>query len=115
MSRNAIHDPCFGGGRDPRTVAWSNDPFSCNVVLIRLTQPLRKRSAASGGSTHPCVLRLANGAACQFLTGATGLLDGDRANYGCEPTGPAWSVKYSAASMPTPASVRRTIVSVAVF
>lgn len=88
MSGNAISDPCFAGDRGQNVVACVSDPFSRDIILMRLIKPLPPRVAATTGTRgNPWAMRLSNGATCISLTGATGAYAGERINYGCVPKG----------------------------
>jgi hypothetical protein len=92
MARNDIHDPCFSGSSDPNKVACVEGPFSKDVDLMALTKPL----PSAGGEMkltgklarvrlagEPWGLRLADGETCEYVSGATEVVDGVRLSYGC--------------------------------
>lgn len=88
MSGNAISDPCFATRRNDDVVACVRDPFSRDVTLMRLKKPIARQAAGkTNAQGNPWALRLASGATCVFLTGATGAYAGERVNYGCVPKG----------------------------
>ncbi len=87
MTGNFIHDPCFSNPAKTQ-VACPSDPFRKAVLVIDLDKALPAHYGQSGQS--PWALRLANGAICGFVTGATGVVAGMRLNYGC--TGKGWVI-----------------------
>jgi hypothetical protein len=84
MAGNFIHDPCFSNPTKIQ-VACPPDPFAKAVLLIDLNKGLPSHGSSSGLS--PWAMRLANGAKCIFVTGATGVVAGMRLNYECDPKG----------------------------
>lgn len=83
MSGNAIYDPCFTIPGKTSAVMCIPDPLDAtSFVQMNLTQPLPAHDPIPS-QTQPWFLQLADGTECNFLTGATGLVDGDRINYGC--------------------------------
>jgi len=81
---NMISDPCF-------TVSGSNDlvcdPNPINNdkgFLLKLTQPLPEAGTIDNfGKGWGWLIELEDGNSCSFVTGATGVIDGKRANYIC--------------------------------
>jgi hypothetical protein len=90
MAGNEIHDPCFSGSPNADTVACVSGPFSHEVVLMRLTKPLPPPNGESNMARPPWALKLANGATCGFVNGATGTVAGMRLNYSC--SNKAWVI-----------------------
>jgi hypothetical protein len=84
MTGNLIHDPCFSNPAKTQ-VACPSDPFAKAIMVIDLDKALPARHGSSGPS--PWALRLANGAKCSIVTGATGVVAGMRLNYGCDNKG----------------------------
>lgn len=75
---STIHDPCFLKGD---RAACIEAPWSDQVVLLRLTEPLA--DGASNGDTL-WALRLKGGEQCLAIGGATTTAAGQRLNYSCE-------------------------------
>ncbi|MHB1798837.1 MAG: hypothetical protein ACYCUI_11125 [Vulcanimicrobiaceae bacterium] len=100
---NDLYDPCFSGAM--REVACVVNPFDKSVILMRLSKPVEGPSAPLDKRRPPWAVRLVNGATCEFLTGATGVVAGMRINYGCsngasllgEPdrTSQPWTIYYA--------------------
>lgn len=100
---NMIYDPCFSGSPSSDIVACANSAFSHSVVLMTLHKSPEEEANSQQGSAAgrsllrpaakintknpPWALRLANGASCEFVSGATGTTAGMRLNYGCKPKG----------------------------
>lgn len=83
MSGNLIYDPCFTKPGSSNAVVCVQDPTdSSTIVQMNLTQPLPDHGPILG-ELHPWFLQLADGSVCNFLTGATGAVNGERINYGC--------------------------------
>lgn len=98
MERNEIYDPCFSGSSSGDNVACPEGPFATSIVVIRLKKPLDPAGELklAGGLSGlrlraaPWGLRLTSGATCQFVSGATDVIDGMRLNYAC--TNGSWIV-----------------------
>jgi hypothetical protein len=100
---NMIYDPCFSGSPSTNVVACADSAFSQGVVLMTLQKSPEAEANAQPGATAgrnllrpgakintknpPWALRLANGAKCEFVSGATGTIAGMRLNYACKPKG----------------------------
>lgn len=110
-ANDQIYDPCFENPYlppdQPGQVACADSPFSPEVVVLRLTQPLVRHKevqvpdaagAAGGGSDSamdgdnpysidpwdlPWALELANGEQCTLLRGTLTVLAGQTVHYGC--------------------------------
>jgi len=83
---NAILDPCLQNVMgDPKLLACPSDPWSANVKLLTITEPLPSsaRKSLSLKDAMPWALELANGQRCTLFTGATAPIAGMRINYGC--------------------------------
>jgi hypothetical protein len=111
-----IYDPCFENPfappDEPGEVACIADPFSPEVVLLAVDQPLpREKEAPSGQDLFvpwdlPWGLELANGDRCSLLHGTLYQLAGQTVYYSCEQNGavlgvvehgqPVWTVNYVA-------------------
>jgi hypothetical protein len=120
-----IYDPCFENpflaADQPALVACFASPFSTEVVVLRVTEPLvREKDApdtgprlaqAAGVSIEPgdlpWAVELANGDQCTLLGGTLTVLAGQTAHYGCRDGGTilgevqhqdaVWTVSYLAA------------------
>jgi hypothetical protein len=88
MAGNDILDPCFSGAPHGDTVACSDDPFSNRLVLMKLTKHLDNRRNPTAEMLQPkgepWAVRLTDGDACFFATGATDVAGGMRMNYECK-------------------------------
>jgi hypothetical protein len=120
---NQIHDPCFENPflppDEPGELACITSPFTSEVVLFTLNEPLvRDKEAAAIGSNGPnttmdlsdpwvlpWALELANGERCTLLPGTVDVFAGLPVHYGCsggeilgEPDRgrPVWTVSYLA-------------------
>jgi hypothetical protein len=83
MAGNLIMDPCFTIASNASAVLCVRDPRDPSTfVQLNLTQPLPAPEPVPA-QTHPWFLELADTTACNFLTGATGAVNGQRINYGC--------------------------------
>jgi hypothetical protein len=115
-ANNQIYDPCFENPflppDQPALVACADSPFSPEVVVLRLTEPLARHKevqapdaadtaagdATGGGSDAatdsdspysidpwdlPWALELANGEQCTLLRGTLTVLAGQTVSYGC--------------------------------
>lgn len=120
---NEIYDPCFENPfalrEDPGELVCITSPFTTEVLLFTLTDPLvrDKEAAAVGGNgpnmamdlTDPWVLpwalELSNGERCTLLPGTVDVFAGLAVHYGCSGGGilggpdrrqPVWTVSYLA-------------------
>ena len=120
-----IYDPCFENPflapDEPGQVACLDSPFSREVVVLTLTDPLVRQKAvpepsmaatqeAAGVALDPWdlpwALELATGDRCTLLGGTLTVMAGQTAHYGCEEGGvvfgevshlrPLWTVNYLA-------------------
>ena len=83
---NAILDPCLQNVMgDSKTFACPDTPWTANVTLLTLTQPLPTTDNANTTlkDALPWALELATGQRCTLFTGATAPIAGMRINYGC--------------------------------
>ncbi len=79
---NFIHDPCFAAKPGATLVVCDADPIMRKAgIAVRLAKPLPAHAKIAG--QQPWLLELADGAECNFFTGATGVVKGQRINYGC--------------------------------
>ena len=120
-----IYDPCFENPflspDEPGQVACFDSPFTTDVVVLTLTEPLvREKEAPDAGMSMaqaagvsiepwdlPWALELANGDQCTLLRGTLTVMAGQVAHYGCADGGmvlgevdhrqPVWTVNYLAA------------------
>ena len=122
-----VYDPCFENPfvaeGEPAQVACFDSPFSTDIVVLTLTEPLVRvksqaaddaAAAAPRGEENvelapwdlPWALELANGERCTLLRGTLTLVAGQVVNYGCSNGGsvvgmtdrsqPLWVVSYLA-------------------
>jgi hypothetical protein len=120
-----IYDPCFENPfispDEPGQVACLASPFTPDVVVLTLTEPLVRQKetpdptreaaqAAAGVALDPWdlpwALELANGEQCTVLGGTLTVVAGQTAHYGCADGGvvfgevthlrPLWTVQYLA-------------------
>jgi hypothetical protein len=120
-----IYDPCFENPftspDDPAQVACLASPFSTDVVVLTLTEPLVRQKEVPDPSMEaaqeaagvaldpwdlPWALELANGDRCTLLGGTLTVMAGQTVHYGCEEGGvvvgevthlrPLWTVNYLA-------------------
>ena len=100
---NQIYDPCFENpyvpSDEPGQVACFDSPFTTDVTLLTLSEPLvRAKEAAGddgpaqGAQSHdsplqpwdlPWAIDLANGDRCTLLHGTLTVVAGHTVNYGC--------------------------------
>lgn len=84
MAGNVIYDPCFSIPNNTKQVVCVRNPLEpSNDVTMNLTQPLPAAQNVASQDQHPWFLQLADGTFCNFFTGATGGVNGERINYGC--------------------------------
>jgi hypothetical protein len=111
---DVIYDPCFENPyADPEgmgEVACFDSPFSPDVTVLTLTEPLvRDKEAATDQDDIqpwdlPWAVVLANGDRCTLLGGTLTVVAGETVHYGCEQGGsilgetdrsqPLWVVSY---------------------
>ena len=119
-----IYDPCFENPfilpDEPGQVACLESPFTTDVVVLTLTEPLvREKEAPDAGMSMaqaagvsidpwdlPWALELANGDQCTLLHGTLTVMAGQTVHYGCADGGailgetdrrqPVWMVSYLA-------------------
>ncbi len=78
---NSIYDPCFAADGD---VICGASPVTTTVSFaLELTEPLPAPSVPDDTSGHAWLVELPDGTVCEFATGATGGVDGERINYLC--------------------------------
>ena len=82
MVMNTIYDPCFSTSTQASYVICDANPTSDTRGLKAiLAHPLPASTLSSG--TQAWMIHLADGPVCSFLTGASGLIGGERINYSC--------------------------------
>jgi hypothetical protein len=84
--RHFIYDLCFSSPKVSTTVLCATEPWRNAGVKLHLTQPLpRSMANRAAASLHnpPWALELYGGRHCIFDTGASGVVQGLRANYFC--------------------------------
>ena len=119
-----IYDPCFENPfiapDEPGQVACFDSPFTTDVVVLTLTEPLVRQKETPDAGTGmaqladvsidpwdlPWAVELANGDRCTLLGGTLTVMAGQTAHYGCEDGGvvfgevnhvrPLWTVNYLA-------------------
>jgi hypothetical protein len=119
-----LYDPCFENPflppDQPGQVACVDSPFTTDVVVLTLSDPLvREKEAPDAGMSLaqaagvdiapwdlPWAVELANGEQCTLLGGTLTVLAGQTAHYGCTEGGtilgevqhqePVWTVHYLA-------------------
>jgi hypothetical protein len=109
LAGNEILDPCFESPSVPHGfLACFEAPWSNRVVGFHLTKPLPAGEANKGYPPRgfPWGIQLASGTRCTFETGASGIVDGQRMNYGCvgggvlvgriDKSGRTWTAVYQA-------------------
>ena len=87
MVGNAIFDPCFLV--DAKAVVCGDTPAkpSNSAFKLKLTKPLPKPDTQPEDPSSAFLVELSDGTVCNFLTGATGAIDGKRINYACNTGG----------------------------
>jgi len=80
---NVIYDPCFAVSGDQTAVTCVRDPLDPgSIVRLVLEKPLPPAETVPI-QPRPWFLQLADGTVCNFFTGATAGINGERINYGC--------------------------------
>ncbi len=83
MAGNEIMDPCFTVLENSSAVICVRNPLDPSTfVQMNLTKPLPPAEPVPA-EKHPWFLQLADDTACNFFTGATAPVNGERINYGC--------------------------------
>ncbi len=87
---NSIYDPCFEADGD---VICGASPVTTTVSFaLELTEPLPASSMPDDPAGHAWLVELPDGTVCEFATGATGGVDGERINYLCPSPDPDQAV-----------------------
>jgi hypothetical protein len=123
-AEDQIYDPCFENPfiapDEPGQVACFDSPFSTDVVVLTLTEPLVREKEAPDASASmaqaagvsiepwdlPWAVELANGDQCTLLHGTLTIMAGQTAHYSCRDGGAIlgevqhqdalWTVNYVA-------------------
>jgi hypothetical protein len=123
-AEDQIYDPCFENPfllpDEPGQVACLESPYTTDVVVLNLTEPLVRQKEVPEADTGmaqaagvaiepwdlPWALELANGDQCTLLGGTLTVVAGETAHYGCADGGvvfgevnhsqPVWTVNYLA-------------------
>ena len=83
IAGNLIYDPCFTiPGNTSAVICVRNPLDASSFVQMDLTKPLPAPEPVPA-QQRPWFLQLADGTVCNFFTGATGGINGERLNYGC--------------------------------
>ena len=82
---NDIADPCFAVGEKPTIVCGADPSANEAGFIVNLTEPLPKSyiPAQARQAYRGWLIRLTDGTVCGFATGATTVVNGERANYLC--------------------------------
>jgi hypothetical protein len=81
---NGVYDPCFSSTKAKGIVLCPDGPWTSSGVEIKLTAALtgpNKHKPSTSGD--PWAVETTSGAKCEISTGATTVVDGQRANYFC--------------------------------
>jgi dipeptidase D len=87
---NSIYDPCFAVDGD--VICGANPVTTAVSFALELTKPLPAPTVPDDTSGHAWLVELPDGTVCEFATGATGGVDGERINYLCPSPDPDQSV-----------------------
>jgi hypothetical protein len=81
---NTIYDPCFSVSAQASYVICDADPAGdARGLKVALAHPLSVVSISSEAGTQAWKMRLTDDSVCSFITGASGLVGGERINYDC--------------------------------
>ncbi|GHO83538.1 hypothetical protein [Dictyobacter formicarum] len=80
---NIIYDPCFSLASQPNSVICDASPATDTRGLKFSLAGSLPLTTVTSVDTQPWVLQLSGGVYCTFATGATGLVDDERVDYGC--------------------------------
>jgi hypothetical protein len=83
---NGIYDPCFS--QDDSVICGANPTTTTVSFLLTLTEPLPVPEAPQDTANHAWLVELADGTVCEYATGATGGVGGERFNYLCPSPNP---------------------------
>lgn len=87
---NSIYDPCFAVDGD--VICGANPVTTTVSFALELTEPLPAPSVPDDTTGHAWLVELPDGTMCEFATGATGGVDGERINYLCPSPDPDQTV-----------------------
>jgi uncharacterized protein len=90
MAGNAIYDPCFS--TDESVICGANPNAPTTSFLLLLTEPLPAPEVPQDTTGHAWQVELADGTVCEYATGATGGVAGERINYFCPSPNPGQAV-----------------------
>ncbi len=90
MVGNMIYDPCFS--TDAGVICGANPMSPTATFALTLTEPLPAPDAPQDMGASAWMVKLADGAVCEFATGATGGVGDERINYFCPSPTPGESV-----------------------
>ena len=123
---NSIYDPCFAVDGD--VICGASPVTTTASFALELTEPLPAPTVPDDTSGHAWLAELPDGTVCEFATGATGGVDGERINYWCPSPDPdqsvvilgdlqpgaVWMVHWAvlAGSMPNPTILDSAMVDV---
>jgi hypothetical protein len=80
---NFIHDPCFSAGRRARFVLCPLEPWSSNVLRLRLTRALPSWGRSHSDPRLPVGVWTTTGKRCTHSSGATSEIKGKPITYVC--------------------------------
>jgi putative hemolysin len=83
---NGIYDPCFS--QDDSLICGANPTTTTVSFLLTLTEPLPTPAPPPDTGNHAWLVGLADGMVCEYATGATGGVGGERFNYLCPSPNP---------------------------
>ncbi|MEZ4768045.1 MAG: DPP IV N-terminal domain-containing protein [Caldilineales bacterium] len=87
---NSIYDPCLAVDGD--VICGASPVTSEASFALDLSEPLPPASVPVDTTGHAWLVELSDGAVCEFATGATGGVDGERINYLCASPDPGQRV-----------------------
>jgi hypothetical protein len=80
---NHIHDPCFSSARRAQFVLCPVEPWSSDVLRLRLTRALPPWQQSSYNPRFPAGVWTTTGKRCIYADGATSEIEGKPITYGC--------------------------------
>lgn len=87
---SSIYDPCFTVDGD--VICGASPVTTTASFALELTEPLPAPTVPDDTSGHAWLVELPDGTVCEFATGATGGVDGERINYWCPSPDPGQQV-----------------------
>jgi len=106
---NSIYDPCFAVDGD--VICGASPVTSTASFALELTEPLPTPSVPDDTTGHAWLVELSDGTVCEFATGATGGVDGERINYLCPSPDPGQSVMILGDLQPDTIWMAKRVVS----